>query len=66
MVSPAVASAVVLFRQRFRCPSPVVPASAKSVRGAGQGRICGIPTTRKDARSVVVKREVVHRDRGCR
>lgn len=28
--------------------------------------MCGIPTTRKDANSVVVKREVVQRERGWR
>lgn len=28
--------------------------------------MCGIPTTRKDASSVVVKREVVQRERGWR
>lgn len=35
-------------------------------RGAGHGKTCGNPTTTRDARRVVAKREVVDRDRGCR
>ena len=32
----------------------------------GQGRICGVATTRKEMKKVVVKREVVRRERGWR
>ena len=38
--------------------------SANWTRGAGQGKICGIPTTKKETSRVVPKREVVRRDRG--
>ena len=41
-----------------------VPSSAYSTRGAGQGRACGKATTKKDAKSVVAKREEVRRERG--
>lgn len=40
--------------------------SASMRRGAGQGKTCGIPTTRKEARSVAENKETVERDRGCR
>ena len=40
--------------------------SANLTRGAGHGTICGMPTTRKETRRVVPKREVVRRDRGWR
>lgn len=36
------------------------------MRGAGQGRRWGRPTTRKETRRVVPKREVVRRERGWR
>ena len=32
----------------------------------GQGRMCGVATTRKEMKRVVVKREVVRRERGWR
>lgn len=41
-------------------------ASAYATRGAGQGRMCGRPTTRKLATTVVAKSEEVMRERGCR
>ena len=36
------------------------------MRGAGQGRRCGRPTRRKESARVVVKREIVWRERGWR
>ena len=40
--------------------------SASLTWGAGHGMRCGMPTTRKETRRVVPKREVVRRDRGWR
>lgn len=60
------------FRRRLRLrlrPSSdmeICSPSAKASLGAGQGMIWGIPTTRKETRSVVPSREVVVRERGCR
>lgn len=60
------------FRRRLRLrPRPssemeICSPSAKAILGAGQGMIWGIPTTRKETRSVVPNREVVVRERGCR
>jgi hypothetical protein len=46
----------------FRATGP----SAYATRGAGQGSAWGRPTTRKEARRVVAKREEVRRERGWR
>lgn len=58
----------VVRRRRFRLPSSITSKSesANLTRGAGHGTMCGIPTTRKETRRVVPKREVVRRDRGWR
>ena len=55
-------------RLLLRLPSSMTSKSesANWTRGAGHGRICGMPTTKKDTRRVVPKREVVRRDRGWR
>jgi hypothetical protein len=46
---------------------PVGSGESASVRGStGQGMMCGAATTRKETMRVVVKSEVVMRDRGCR
>lgn len=54
-------------RRRLRCcvPSGISP-SAYANRGAGHGSICGRATTKKQANSVVAKREDVSRLRGWR
>ena len=48
------------------CPSSKISTSesAKRTRGAGQGSMWGMATTRKDTASVAPKREEVSRDRG--
>ena len=56
----------VLLRRTFLFPSSSSSPSAYMARGAGHGRMCGIPTTRKDTSNVVPKSEVVRRERGCR
>ena len=40
--------------------------SASARVSTGQGRMCGVATTRKEMKRVVVKREVVRRERGWR
>ena len=59
--------ACVLLRLR---PWPLLAssmsASAKRTRGAGQGMICGIATTRNDTIRVVPNKELVTRERGCK
>jgi hypothetical protein len=47
-------------------PSSFISPSAYAILGAGQGRICGSPTTKKLARRVVANREEVYRDLGCK
>ncbi len=44
--------------------SSVVSTSASTIRGAGQGMMCGMPTTMNETRRVAPKREVVRRERG--
>ena len=58
----------VVRRRLLRLPSSITSwsESANLTRGTGHGMMCGIPTTRKDTRRVVPKREVVRRDRGWR
>ena len=58
----------VVRRRLLRLPSSMTSKSesAKLTWGAGHGRMCGMPTTKKETRSVVPKREVVRRDRGWR
>jgi hypothetical protein len=56
-----------IFRLRRLLICPVGSGESASVRGStGQGIRCGAATTRKETISVVVKSEVVVRDRGCR
>lgn len=68
--APALPSigASVLRRRLLRLPSSITSnsESANLTRGAGHGIMCGMPTTRKEMRRVVPKREVVRRDRGWR
>lgn len=59
-------SILLLLRFRTLRPSGRTSVSASTVRGAGQGRRCGMPTTRKDMARVVPKSEVVHVERGWR
>lgn len=61
------------FRRRRRirgtcCPSAVIiiSESARVRRGAGQGKMCGMPTTSSEASRVPANKPVVDRDRGCR
>ena len=58
----------VVRRRLLRLPSSITSKSesANLTRGAGHGTMCGMPTTRKETRRVVPKREVVRRDRGWR
>ena len=58
----------VVRRRLLRLPSSItsISESAYLTRGAGQGTMCGIPTTKKETRRVVPKSEVVRRDRGWR
>lgn len=64
----SIGASVVRRRRLLRLPSSTTSKSesANLTRGAGHGMICGMPTTRKDTRRVVPKREVVRRDRGWR
>lgn len=56
-------SGIFLLRRLLFCP--VGSGESASVRGStGQGMRCGAATTRKDTMRVVVKSEVVMRDRG--
>jgi hypothetical protein len=61
-------SSVLGFRRLLRLivPSTGISPSAYAILGAGQGNICGIPTTKKLAKRVVTNRDEVSRDRGCR
>ena len=58
------------FRRLLRRGSPdSASGSAESARmrgSTGQGSRCGVATTRKETMRVVVKSDVVMRDRGCR
>ena len=65
---PSSTEACDVRRLLLRLPSSMTSKSesANWTRGAGHGRICGMPTTKKDTRRVVPKREVVRRDRGWR
>ena len=65
---PSSTEACDVRRLLLRLPSSMTSKSesANWTRGAGHGRICGMPTTKKDTTRVVPKREVVRRDRGWR
>lgn len=46
--------------------STEISPSRNALLGAGQGRTCGRATTKKLAKTVVIKRDEVMRDRGWR
>lgn len=57
------------FRLRRRRPSGDNASTSLSAYArvlTGQGRMCGMPTTRKEMARVVVNRVAVERERGCR
>ena len=67
LIESVLLSSSSTFRLRRFLFSPVGSAESANVRGStGHGMRCGAATTRKDTMSVVVKSEVVMRDRGWR
>lgn len=64
-------SASFLLLRLIRCTCclsvlAIISESARVRRGAGHGKTCGRPTTNREAKRVVAKREDVDRERGWR